>query len=70
MALPATTNQRELITGFKKLGWLGPTPGGKHKLMRKGMRKQHLPHTTIDRTKLKDLLKQAAISEQEWMGVI
>lgn len=68
--LPATTNRRELIAGFRKLGWGGPISGGKHSFMMMGSRKQTIPNTDVDRTKLKDLLKQAGISEDQWKEVL
>jgi hypothetical protein len=38
--------------------------------MKKGVRKFPLPHTPVDRGKLKDILKAAGISDEEWMKVI
>jgi hypothetical protein len=68
--LPATTKNRDLIAGFEKLAGHKAESGGKHKFVRLGNRRFPLPHTDVDRAKLKDLLKAAGVSEEEWMDVI
>lgn len=66
--LPGTTKKRDIIAKFRRLGWDGPRSGGNHQFMVKGAHKQRIPNTDCGRDLLKEILRQAGISEDEWMG--
>lgn len=68
MALPKQTSLEELVRKFKALGWEGPLSGGKHQFMKKGTRKVHIPnpHGDIHISLLREILKQASITADEW----
>ena len=72
MALPRQTPSRELIRKLAALGFMCPYGGGKHPFMKKGRRKVHIPNphgSDIGIELLSRLLRQAGISEEEWMRV-
>ncbi|MFZ4622150.1 MAG: type II toxin-antitoxin system HicA family toxin [Bacteroidota bacterium] len=59
----------ELIYFLKKSGFSGPYSGGKHQFMVKGDLSLTIPNphqSDIGREFLKKILKQAAISPEEW----
>jgi predicted RNA binding protein YcfA (HicA-like mRNA interferase family) len=62
-------SRKELISKFKALGYSGPFSGGKHQFMTKGRQKIRIPnpHTgDISVSLLREILRQAGISSQEW----
>ena len=63
-------SHRELIRKFRSLGFSGPYQAGKHPYMTKGSLKVRIPNPhgkTVDDIKLlKNILRQAGISDQEW----
>jgi predicted RNA binding protein YcfA (HicA-like mRNA interferase family) len=65
--------RRELIKKFKKLGFSGPYSGGKHQFMIKGQLKVRIPNPhskgDIDVSLLREILRQANISNEEWNNV-
>lgn len=75
--LPKVTKRRDLIRRLKDLGWSGPYQGvGKHpQYMTKGEDVLQLPNPhskgrgrEIKEWLLKDLLEQAGISHEKWLG--
>ena len=59
----------ELIRQLKKLGFLGPFPGGKHQYMVKEQLKIWIPNPhqdDISKTLLTKILRQAGITKDEW----
>jgi predicted RNA binding protein YcfA (HicA-like mRNA interferase family) len=69
VVLPAQTSRREMISKFRALGWDGPRSGGKHQFMQQGTHKQRIPNphgSDIDRSLLKEILRQADIDEDTW----
>jgi predicted RNA binding protein YcfA (HicA-like mRNA interferase family) len=66
----ATISRRKLIKKFKRLGYLGPFSGGKHHFMIKGRQKIRIPNPhgsgDIHISLLKEILRQAEISDEEW----
>lgn len=70
MGLPTQTTRPELIRKFRALGWEGPVSGGKHAFMKRGTRKVRIPNphgSDIHVSLLKEILRQAEISEAEWV---
>jgi len=70
-SLPKQTSRRDLIAGFRKLGFEGPFPGlGKHpEFMSKDKRKVTLPNShrgDIRQVLLKNLLQQAGVTLEQW----
>jgi predicted RNA binding protein YcfA (HicA-like mRNA interferase family) len=68
----APISRKELIRKFRSLGYYGPVSGGKHQFMIKGSQKIRIPnpHTEdIGPHLLKEILRQAGISSQEWDAV-
>ena len=62
-------SRRELIRKFRNLGFEGPFSGGKHQFMIKGNQKIRIPNphaTDINISLLKEILRQAGISLQDW----
>lgn len=54
---------------FRALGWSGPISSTKHPFMLKGKHKQRIPNphgSDISIGLLKEILRQANISEDEW----
>jgi predicted RNA binding protein YcfA (HicA-like mRNA interferase family) len=65
-------SRRELIRRFRKLGFEGPYSGGRHHFMKRGQLKIRIPnpHTRdISGALLKEILRQAGISEAGWENV-
>ena len=63
---------RDLIRGFRKLGFDGPHPGGKHSFMARGDLKVRIPNShrgDISPHLLAEILRQAGISRGEWLKV-
>jgi predicted RNA binding protein YcfA (HicA-like mRNA interferase family) len=63
------TKRTELIRNLRKLGFDGPYVGGNHQYMVKGEHKLWLPNPysgDISAPFLLKILKQAAISREEW----
>ena len=61
--------RKELIRKFRTLGYSGPFSGGKHQFMIKGKHKIRIPNPhigDIDVSLLKEILRQAGISLEEW----
>jgi predicted RNA binding protein YcfA (HicA-like mRNA interferase family) len=61
--------RKDLIRYFNKLGWVGPSAGGKHEHMKKGTMLLTLPNphkADIDKSLLLKILKQAGVSREEW----
>ena len=71
--MPAAISRRELIRKFKALGYSGPFSGGKHQFMLKDRKKIRVPNPhgsgDIDISLLKEILRQAGISSNEWDNV-
>lgn len=67
--LPKNTTREELIRRFKALGWEGPKPGRRHAFMKKATHKVHIPNTDVHVSLLREILKQAAISIDDWLKV-
>lgn len=71
MALPRTTSRRDLIRRFRELGFDGPMSGGRHAFMIKGRLKVRIPNPHDDDigvALLREILRQAGISDEEWTG--
>lgn len=69
MSLQKQTPHRELVRKFKALGWEGPLSGGRHLFMKQGKHKVRIPNphgSTIDVSLLKEILRQAGISDDAW----
>lgn len=72
MALPKQTTHKELVRKFKALGWEGPLSGGRHLFMKRGNHKVRIPNphgSTIDVSLLREILRQAGISDDAWNAV-
>ncbi|MCX6669082.1 MAG: type II toxin-antitoxin system HicA family toxin [Methanothrix sp.] len=65
-------SRRELIRRLRKLGFDGPFPGSKHDVMAKGDISIIVPNShrgeDIGVNLLARILKQAALSREEWLG--
>jgi len=69
VALPKQTEWKTLVKKFRALGWTGPIYGTKHPFMLKGKRKQRIPNPhdkQIGTQLMREILRQADISETEW----
>jgi len=68
--MAATVARRDIILKLKKLGFKGPLSGGKHQFMQKGQKKLRIPNPhgsqDIHISLLKEILRQADISQEEW----
>ena len=68
--MSANIHRKELIRKFKALGFSGPLSGGRHQFMIKGKKKIRIPNPhgggDIDISLVKEILRQAAISNEEW----
>lgn len=65
----APVSRKELIRKFRTLGYSGPFSGGRHQFMIKGRHKIRIPNPhlgDIDVSLLKEILRQAGISHEEW----
>jgi predicted RNA binding protein YcfA (HicA-like mRNA interferase family) len=68
----ATLSRKDLIRKFRALGYTGPFSGGKHQFMIKGNQKIRIPNphvSDISISLVKEILRQAGISPQEWDNV-
>jgi len=68
----AALSRKDLIRKFKALGYSGPLSGGKHQFMIKGSQKIRIPNPhvgDISSSLVKEILRQAGISSQEWDNV-
>ena len=62
-------NRRELIRRLRSFGFEGPFSGGHHSFMRKGQLKLRIPNPhegDISVPLLKEILRQAGITEENW----
>lgn len=62
-------NRRELIRRLRSFGFEGPFSGGRHSFMRKGQLKLRIPNPhegDISVPLLKEILRQAGITEENW----
>jgi predicted RNA binding protein YcfA (HicA-like mRNA interferase family) len=65
----ATLSRKDLIRKFRALGYSGPFSGGKHQFMIKESQKIRIPNPhvgDISASLVKEILRQAGISPQEW----
>jgi len=68
----AALSRKDLIRKFRALGYSGPFSGGKHQFMIKGSQKIRIPNPHIGNISvslIKEILRQAGISSQEWDNV-
>lgn len=71
MAKISSCSRRELIKKLRHLGFTGPFGGGKHSYMKRDNYKQIIPNphkSDIDSVLIKEILKQANISEENWIN--
>jgi len=62
-------SRQELIRRLKTLGFTGPFGGGRHSFMCCGQLKLRIPNShkgDISISLLKEILRQAGISDKEW----
>lgn len=63
-------SRRDLIRKFHALGFAGPISGKRHQFMKKEKLKVRIPNPhksgDISATLLKEILRQAGISPEEW----
>ncbi|MEW6048580.1 MAG: type II toxin-antitoxin system HicA family toxin [Bacillota bacterium] len=62
-------SRQELIRRLRRLGFEGPFSGGKHSFMRRGPLKLRIPNPhegDIGPALLKEILRQAGITREEW----
>jgi predicted RNA binding protein YcfA (HicA-like mRNA interferase family) len=68
--MSSSIGRKELIKKFKALGFTGPFSGGKHQFMIKGKLKIRIPNPhgsgDIHISLVKEILRQAGISSDEW----
>jgi predicted RNA binding protein YcfA (HicA-like mRNA interferase family) len=68
----AALSRKDLVRKFRALGYSGPFSGGKHQFMIKGSQKIRIPNphvSDISASLVKEILRQAGISSQEWDNV-
>jgi predicted RNA binding protein YcfA (HicA-like mRNA interferase family) len=68
----ANLSRKELIRKFKALGYSGPFSGGKHQFMIKANQKIRIPNPhkgDISASLIKEILRQASISSEEWDSI-
>ena len=68
----ADLSRKDLIRKFRALGYSGPFSGGKHQFMIKGTQKIRIPNPHVNDISIglvKEILRQAGISPQEWDNV-
>ena len=71
MALPRATPRRVLLRRLRELGFEGPFSGGKHQYMQRGKLKLRVPNEhgeDIGTPLLREILRQASIDEDTWLG--
>lgn len=69
--MPKNISWRKFIKRLKILGFDGPFSGGRHLFMIKGGLKLHIPNPhrgDISAALLAEILRQAGIGIDEWMG--
>jgi hypothetical protein len=69
VSLPRQTSWEEVVRRFRALGWTGPWSGAKHPFTVKGTRKQRIPNphdSDVGVPLLKEILRQAGITADEW----
>lgn len=62
-------SRRDFIKALRKLGFTGPEAGGRQEIMRRGDQSLILPNPhrgDISVPLLKEVLRQAGISDEEW----
>ena len=63
-------DRRKLIQRLRKFGFTGPLSGGRHQFMIKGQLKVRIPNPhrggDISDSLLKEILRQAEISTENW----
>jgi len=62
-------SRKELIRKFRTLGFTGPYSGHKHQFMVRGGQKIRIPNPhvgDIGVSLLKEILRQASISDEQW----
>ena len=63
-------SRSELISRLRRLGFVGPEPGGKHSFMLKGLLRLTLPNPhgakEIDDALLNRILRQAGIAREDF----
>ncbi len=67
--MPRNISRRKLIQTFRKFGFSGPYPGGRHLYIVKGNLKVRIPNPhqgDISRPLVVKILRQAGISDDEW----
>ncbi len=67
--MPKSLSLRNLIKKFKKFGFDGPYPGGRHMFMIKGDLKVRVPNphkSDISKSLVSEILRQAGISAKDW----
>lgn len=65
-------HRRELIAAYRRLGFDGPTAGGRHEQMTRGTVRVAIPNphgSVIGRDLLARMVRQAGISRAEWESV-
>ncbi|MCL6612325.1 MAG: type II toxin-antitoxin system HicA family toxin [Peptococcaceae bacterium] len=65
-------SRRELIRRLREFGFEGPFSGGRHSFMRRGQLKLRVPNPhegDIGVSLLKEILRQAGISENQWKNM-
>lgn len=70
--MPKSISWRKLVQKFRKLGFDGPYPSGRHLFMVKGASKVHIPNPhgeDISKGLVAEILRQADISNEEWEKV-
>jgi len=68
--MPPPISRPELIRKLRRLGFSGPTSGGRHHFMKKGALKVRIPNPhrrgDISGALLSEILRQAGITREEW----
>jgi len=71
--MPPPVSRRELIRRLRRLGFTGPVSGGRHQFMVKGSLKLRIPNPhqrgDISGPLLREILRQAGITGEEWADV-
>lgn len=61
----------DLVRKLRRLGFDGPFSGGKHEYMKRGSFRLTIPNPhgkQIDSVLIREVLKQAGISAEEWLN--
>jgi predicted RNA binding protein YcfA (HicA-like mRNA interferase family) len=70
--MPKPIKRRDLIRRLRALGWEGPFQRGTHSFMVKGEHRLTIPNShrgDIDWSLMKEILRQAGISQKEWEDI-